>query len=157
VKFQFIILETKSPAWVEQARDEYVAKISGFVNFEIVRLKSPHVERDNSEVKRKKEADLILKHLDSRDHLVLFDEAGKSFKQSEDFAVQLSRVHESGKNRAIFVIGGPYGFSDDVKKRSQSTWSLSGLTLNHWVAQITALEQIYRGFTIIKGIPYHNR
>jgi 23S rRNA (pseudouridine1915-N3)-methyltransferase len=157
MKLKFLIFETKSPAWVNEARAEYAAKISAFQNFEVRALKSPSADRDDHEVKRRKEGELLLKQLDGRDLLILFDEAGKIFASSEDFAKQLGRHLESGKAQIVFVIGGPYGFSQDVRDRSQARWSLSPLTLNHWIAQLAALEQVYRGFTILKGIPYHNR
>lgn len=157
MKLKFLIFETKAPAWVEEARESYAAKIKPFLPIEVRTLKSPSNDRDNAEVKRAQEAKLLLAQLDDKDLLILFDEKGKSFPSSEDFAKQLSRVLESGKAHAVFCIGGPYGFADEVVQRSQYRWSLSGLTFNHWVAQVTALEQLYRGFTIVKGIPYHNR
>lgn len=157
MKLKLFIFETRAPGWVESARAEYATKIGGFAPFEVQTLKSPSAERDDAEVKRRKEAEILLKHLDDRDLLVLFDEQGKLAKSSEQFAQSLLRALESGKFRLVFCIGGPYGFADEIKTRSQMQWSLSPLTMNHWVAQLMALEQIYRGFTIIKGIPYHNR
>jgi 23S rRNA (pseudouridine1915-N3)-methyltransferase len=157
VKIQFLIFETKAPAWVEQARQEYAAKITPFVTFELQTLKSPNADRDSADVKRRREAEILLKHVDERDFLILFDEKGRVAKSSEDFAQNLTRVLESGKTRVLFCIGGPYGFSDEVKKRAQAQWSLSPLTMNHWMAQLMALEQVYRGFTILRGLPYHNR
>lgn len=158
MKFRLLILEGgKPPEWVTTARNEYAAKISPFVPFEVRLLKSPHADRDNASVKQKLEAELILRELGDKDFLVLFDEKGKLAKNSEDFSIQLKRVFESGKGCAVFCIGGPYGFSDEVRKRAQMLWSLSPLTMNHWIAGLTALEQIYRGFTILRGLPYHNR
>lgn len=157
MKVKFLILETKAPDWVNSARAEYVAKLKPFANFEFKSLKSPNADRDSADVKRKLEAELILKELGDKDMLILFDEKGKLAKTSEDFSTALSRVLESGKSNIVLCIGGPYGFSEEVKKRANSQWSLSPLTMNHWIASLMALEQIYRGFTIIKGIPYHNR
>jgi len=158
MKFRFLILEGgKPPAWVATARSDYASKISPFVPFEIKLLKSPNADRDSAEVKRKLEAELILRELGEKDMLVLFDERGKLAKTSEDFSVGMSRVLESGKTNVFFCIGGPYGFAEEVKKRAQVQWSLSPLTMNHWIAGLMALEQIYRGLTIIRGIPYHNR
>lgn len=157
MKLVLLIVEGKAPAWAETARGEYVQKISGFIPFEIKSLKSPSVDRDSSAVKTRKEAELILDQLDDKDFLVLFDEAGKLAKSSEEFSTALSRVLESGKSKIVFCIGGPYGFDESVRQRAQAKWSLSPLTMNHWIAGVTALEQIYRGFTILKGIPYHNR
>lgn len=158
MRLRLLILEGgKPPEWVATARAEYAAKISPFVPFEIKLLKSPNADRDSAEVKRKLEADLILRELDEKDMLVLFDERGKLGKNSEEFSATLGRVLESGKSNVFFCIGGPYGFSDEVRKRAQMQWSLSPLTMNHWIAGLMALEQIYRGMTIIKRIPYHNR
>jgi len=156
MKLTFLILEGKPPAWVESARRDYERKISPFIKFETKSLKSPSAERDSRDVKLKKEAELIFNQLDEKDMLVLFDEHGKLAKDSVDFAKTLSRVLESGKSRVVFCIGGPYGFAEAIHHRAASHWSLSPLTMNHWFAQLVALEQIYRGLTIIKGIPYHN-
>jgi 23S rRNA (pseudouridine1915-N3)-methyltransferase len=157
MKISFLILEGKPPEWVDSTRREYEAKISPFVKFEIKSLKSPSADRESRDVKLKKESEIILRQLDDKDMLVLFDEHGKLAKSSEEFAQMLSRTLESGKSHILFCIGGPYGFADEVYSRAQAKWSLSPLTMNHWLAQLTALEQIYRGLTILKGIPYHNR
>lgn len=157
MKLKFLVFETKAPSWLEEARAEYTVKISGFLPFEFQTLKSPSADRDQAEVKLKREAEVLLKYIDERDYVVLFDERGKQHANSEDFSKSLWRAVESGKSRVIFCIGGPFGFDESVKKRAQAKWSLSALTMNHWIAQAVALEQIYRGFTIVKGLPYHNR
>lgn len=157
MKIRFMAFESRPPAWVETARAEYVNKISPFVPFEFRSLKSPAAARDAADVKLRKEGELLLKQIDPKDQLILFDEAGRLAARSEVFAELLGRQLESGKATLVFCIGGPYGFSSEVKARSQARWSLSPLTFNHWLAQLAALEQMYRGLTILKGIPYHNR
>ena len=157
MKLRFCIFEHKPTPWVASAREDYITKLQAFAPFEIASLKTPAVERDSADVKLKKEADLLLKQIDDKDLLVLFDEGGRSFASSEEFAQHFGRLLESGKQRLVFCIGGPYGFDARVKARAQAQWSLSKLTFNHWLAQLVALEQIYRGWTIVKGIPYHNR
>ncbi len=157
MKITFLILEGKPPVWVEKARSDYEAKLKPFVNFTIRPLKSPSAERESAIEKSRKEGDLILKIIEDKDLLILFDEGGKTVASSEEFAKMVGRVIESGKANVYFVIGGPYGFSPEVRSRAQFTWSLSKLTMNHWVAQIAALEQQYRAMTLIRGIPYHNR
>lgn len=157
MKFHFIIFETKVPGWVSEGRDEFVKKIAGFLPIEVQTLKSPSFDRDQGDKKRLKEGELLLSKVADRDLLVLFDEHGKLAKTSEDFSAVLRCVLESGKQRVVFVIGGAYGFSEPVLKRADFKWSMSPLTMNHLVAQLMALEQIYRGLTLLKGIPYHNR
>ena len=157
MKLRFLIFETKAPGWVSEARSEYIAKISAFIPLECKSLKSPSADREQAETKRRQEAEILLDEIDDKDLVILFDEKGRIGKSSEDFADHLRRVVESGKQRVVFCIGGAYGFSDEVYRRADLKWSLSPLTLNHWLAQLAALEQIYRGFTILRGLPYHNR
>ncbi len=157
MKFKFVFLETKAPSWVNEARSEYQKKISPFVPLELRTLKSPSAERDERAIKRTKEGRLLLKEFEPKDLVILFDEKGKLARSSEEFSEKLNRVIQSAKSQAVFCIGGAYGFSDEVLARADERWSLSPLTLNHWLAQLAALEQIYRGLTILRGIPYHNR
>lgn len=157
MKICFYIFETKIPSWVADARAEYSTKLSPFSKFEIVSLKSPAADRDDAVVKLKKEAEILLKQISEKDFLVLFDENGKLAKNSEEFSKNLTRALETGKARLVFCIGGPYGFNEEVRQRADARWSLSPLTMNHWMAQLMALEQVYRGFMILKGLPYHNR
>ena len=72
------------------------------------------------------------------------------------FSEHLNRILGSGKKQVYFLIGGPYGVSDEIKKRASLKVNLSPFTLNHLVAQVVLLEQIYRGFMILKNLPYHN-
>ena len=157
MKLRFFIFEGKAPAWVTEARAEYLQKIMPYVPIELKSLKTPSAERDQADVKRRREGEMLLEQLEERDLVVLFDEQGKLGKTSEEFSQQLARVLECGKQRVVLCIGGAYGFSAEVYQRADIKWSLSPLTMNHWLAQLAALEQIYRGLTILKGVPYHNR
>ena len=157
MKSIFYSFETKSEPWVEEARAAYLKKISAFIPFEIEMLKSPPLARDDAESKKRAEAEKLLSLLRPTDLLVLFDEKGKMFTNSEAFASTFGKMLERSPARMVFLIGGAFGVDEAVRKRAQSTFSFSGLTFNHWVAQIVALEQIYRALTILKGLPYHNR
>jgi len=157
MKLRLLIFESKSPEWVEVARAEYAQKLKGFLPFEVELIKSPKMERESADLKRRKEAELLFKKLQPTQTLILFDEAGQLFRRSEEFSQNLLKQLETGKSEIVFCIGGAYGFDESVKARSQKRWSLSTLTMNHWVAQIMALEQLYRSMTILKSIPYHNR
>lgn len=157
MKIVFLSVETKSEAWVEEAKETYNTKLQGFFDFEIVHVKSPSIERDDASFKKRLEGEKVLKALKPGDKLVVFDEAGKNFASSEQFATQFQRLVEQSPQRIVFLIGGAFGVDDTVLAKAIARWSLSGLTMNHWIAQIVALEQIYRAATIIKKIPYHNR
>ncbi|MGE4130634.1 MAG: 23S rRNA (pseudouridine(1915)-N(3))-methyltransferase RlmH [Bdellovibrionales bacterium] len=157
MKARFLAFESKVPSWLKEARSEYVEKINPFVPLEWRGLKSPSTGRDQRDEKLRLEGEIWRKEITDKDLVILFDEGGKSFDSSEALARQLGRAMESGKSRILFCLGGAYGFDDATKARADHAWSLSKLTYNHWVAQICALEQLYRGFTILRGIPYHNR
>jgi 23S rRNA (pseudouridine1915-N3)-methyltransferase len=155
MKFVFAHLTTSSTDWSEGAVQFYSKKISPFVKIELQEIRVKKLSREDAGVKKRQESEDILKFLKPDDFLVLFDERGKALSSIE-FAKQIERVQNSGKQRVVFLIGGAYGVGDEVKKRAQLSIALSNFVLNHWVAQIVALEQIYRAFMINKNLPYHN-
>lgn len=156
MKARLIYIQSNREAWFQEALNLYLKKINGFVSFEIKALKAKGLDRSNFEEKKQKESDFLLKQLSAKDQVILFDEKGRRMSSSMEFSNQLIRCLESGKQNITFIIGGAYGVSDDLKQRADICISLSSLTMNHLVATVVSLEQIYRGFTIIKGIPYHN-
>jgi 23S rRNA (pseudouridine1915-N3)-methyltransferase len=103
---------------------------------------------------QEKEGLLLLKRVRPEDHLVLLDERGKEFS-SIDFAEHLNALG-SRVNHLLFVIGGPYGFSEAVYHRADESLALSRLTFSHQLVRIIFMEQLYRAFTILKGEPYHH-
>lgn len=155
MKIVFLTVETKSPGWLSEAKKVYQKKLSAFYSFEEIEIKSPQISRDDKLLKIKKEEEKILAKLTPQDFVVVFDESGKSYA-SIDFSKELQKRIERSPSRIVFLIGGAFGLSEELKKRAQWKVSLSEMTMNHWVAQLMALEQIYRAFTISKNIPYHN-
>ena len=125
----------------------YAKKIRHQISFDLVMIKSTKQSGKLAEQKRKAEADQILSQLSSRDQLILFDEKGRTFSGSKEFSQFLVRMIERSAN-LCFLIGGAYGVDEEVKKRAQQTIRLSDLTMNHHVALVTAMEQIYRGLSI---------
>lgn len=155
MRFVILNFQTSKDVWFQNANDGYLEKIQHFVPFEIKTLKAQINERDQKDVRVKKEGELLLSLLKPEDYLVLLDEAGQSLN-SMKFSETVNRILLSGKRQAYFLIGGPYGVSDEVKKRATLKITLSPFTMNHLVAQVVLLEQIYRSFTILKNLPYHN-
>lgn len=100
------------------------------------------------------EAILMLKRLKPSDYVVLLDERGKEYN-SISFAEHLNSL-EGRVNHLVFVIGGPYGFSEEVYQRAQARISLSKLTFSHQLVRVIFMEQLYRAYTILKGEPYHH-
>ncbi|TNE79957.1 MAG: 23S rRNA (pseudouridine(1915)-N(3))-methyltransferase RlmH [Bacteroidetes bacterium] len=102
-----------------------------------------------------KEGEAFLKKLDKRDFLVLLDENGK-VSSSVQFANQLEKWNIQGIDRLVFLIGGAYGFSDEVYDRANHKMSLSPMTFSHQMVRLIFLEQLYRACSINKGEPYHH-
>ena len=155
MKFVLYNLATAKEPWAEEAARLYLQKISYFTPFQIQTLKPKKSSRDESAQKQKEESELILSTLSSDDFVILFDERGKSF-DSIEFSKKIGSVLSSSKKRAVFIVGGAYGVSDEVRARAQLVVSLSPMVMNHLLAQTVALEQIYRAFMILKNLPYHN-
>jgi len=104
---------------------------------------------------KEKEGELILSKLQNTDQLILLDEKGKEFR-SLDFANFLQKKMNSGIKQMVLVIGGPYGFSETVYKKAMGKISLSKMTFSHQMIRLFIVEQLYRGFTILKNEPYHH-
>lgn len=103
---------------------------------------------------QEKEGQLILRRVKDGDYLVLLDERGKEYN-SIAFAEYLNGL-EGRISHLVFVIGGPYGFSENVYARADAQLSLSKLTFSHQLVRVLFMEQLYRAFTILKGEPYHH-
>ena len=155
MKFVFLHIQSSKEKWYEEASQAYVHKIKHFQSFEIVSLASKKLDRTDAAVKLRLESEMILDFLEPDDTLILFDEGGRNLK-SEMFADLVQKQLNSGKKRCVWLIGGAFGVTEEVKARAQFKITLAPFVLNHQVAQIVALEQIYRAFTILRGMPYHN-
>ncbi|MCH8535726.1 MAG: 23S rRNA (pseudouridine(1915)-N(3))-methyltransferase RlmH [Flavobacteriaceae bacterium] len=104
---------------------------------------------------KRKEGELILKEIDTSDFVVLLDENGKQFT-SRKFAEWVAKKQHLGSRKVVFVIGGPYGFDEALKKRSDDQIALSKMTFSHQMVRLFFIEQIYRAFSILHNLPYHH-
>lgn len=135
--------------------NDYVERISHYMPFDIITI--PELKNTKSiteEQQKEKEGELILKHIQPGDTLVLLDEHGKELRSIE-LANWLERKQQTCR-RLVFVIGGPYGFSKEVYDKANEKISLSKMTFSHQMVRLIFTEQIYRACTIIKGEPYHH-
>ena len=134
----------------------YTKRINHYVRFAITTLADIRNTRKLSESEQKRlEGEAILRLISDSDHLTLLDEHGAEYRSIE-FAEVLQRRMSSGVKRLVFVIGGPYGFSDAVYQRANSKISLSKMTFSHQIVRAIFTEQLYRAFTILKNEPYHH-
>ena len=134
---------------------DYAERIGHYMPFDMVIIPELKNTKSLSEEQQKTmEGELILKQLQPSDSLVLLDERGKELRSIE-LAKWLEQKQQTAR-RLVFVIGGPYGFSEAVYKRANEQLSLSKLTFSHQMVRLVFTEQIYRACTIIKGEPYHH-
>jgi len=114
------------------------------------------MQKKISEIQQKeKEGELILSKLQKTDHLILLDEKGQHFTSIE-FSKYLQKKMNMGLKRLVLVVGGPYGFSEAVYKKSIGKIALSKMTFSHQMIRLFIVEQLYRGFSILKNEPYHH-
>ena len=134
---------------------DYAERITHYMPFDIVTIPELKNTKSLSEEQQKTmEGELIMKQLQPSDTLVLLDEHGKELRSIE-LAKWLEQKQQTAR-RLVFVIGGPYGFSEAVYTRANEKLSLSKLTFSHQMVRLVFTEQIYRACTIIKGEPYHH-
>lgn len=136
--------------------EDYVERTKHYMTFDvevIPDLKS--TKKLSEEVQKEKEGELILKALQPGDHVVLLDEGGKEMR-SVEFAQYLRHKMNTLSKRLVFVIGGPYGFSQKVYQAATEKMSLSRMTFSHQMVRLIFVEQLYRGMSILAGNPYHH-
>ncbi|WP_034040574.1 23S rRNA (pseudouridine(1915)-N(3))-methyltransferase RlmH [Wocania ichthyoenteri] len=135
----------------------YTKRLSFYINFSLDIIPDIKNPKNLSETQQKqKEGALILGKLKTTDVLVLLDENGKQYN-SVSFSNYLQKHMNSGIKQLVFVIGGPYGFSEDVYKKANGKVSLSKMTFSHQMVRLFVIEQLYRSFTILRNEPYHHK
>jgi 23S rRNA (pseudouridine1915-N3)-methyltransferase len=137
--------------------NEYTKRLSFYVKFDLEIIPDIKNVKNLSEAQQKeKEGELILAKIGPTDQLILLDENGKTYS-SVGFSDYLQKKMNAGIKTLVFVIGGPYGFSETVYQKAQGKVSLSEMTFSHQMVRLFVIEQIYRGFTILKNEPYHHQ
>jgi len=142
-------------SYLQEGISDYQNRLKHYINFEEITL--PDIKNAKSlifaEIKRK-EGEQLLKLIDKSAFLILLDEKGKQ-SGSEEFAEFIRKSMNSGRD-IVLVIGGAFGFSEDVYNRANDKISLSKMTFSHQLVRLIFAEQLYRAMTIIKGEPYHH-
>ena len=135
---------------------KYVGRLGHYVSFEMKEIPDIRNRKTLSEeLQKKSESFLLLSQFQAGDYIILLDENGKQFT-SVEFSENIEKLMASGNKRIVFVIGGPYGFSQDVYAKANAKMSLSPMTFSHQMVRLIFVEQLYRAFTILKGEPYHH-
>jgi 23S rRNA (pseudouridine1915-N3)-methyltransferase len=134
----------------------YASRIKKYITFDILTIQDIKNTKSMPVPEQQlKEGQKILQLINDDDYVVLLDERGKELRTSE-FSSILEKTFFLPKKRLLFIIGGAWGFSEELYKRADYKLSLSKMTFPHQLVRLLFLEQLYRAFTIIKGEPYHH-
>ncbi|MDE6702452.1 MAG: 23S rRNA (pseudouridine(1915)-N(3))-methyltransferase RlmH [Muribaculaceae bacterium] len=156
MKVQLIAIGKMNDAPLVQAVEKYVKRLVHYIPFQFITIPDIKTTRAMTEQRqRDAEGALILSSVDSRDFVILLDERGKEFT-SREFAAYVDKKTLSLPGNLVFVIGGPYGFSQEVYDRANDKVSLSKMTFSHEMVRLFFVEQLYRAMTILRGEPYHH-
>ncbi|WP_047980165.1 23S rRNA (pseudouridine(1915)-N(3))-methyltransferase RlmH [Ornithinibacillus contaminans] len=144
--------------YLKQGIDEYLKRLTAYAKVDIIEVpdeKAPEnmSEAEMTEVKRK-EGERILSHISPDTYVITLEINGKMLT-SEQLSAKMDELATYGKSKVAFVIGGSLGISRAVQKRSDFALSFSKMTFPHQVMRLILLEQVYRGFRILRGEPYH--
>ena len=156
MKITLLTIGKTEDRYLNEGIDIYLKRLKHYVTFRILELPELKNTKSLSQEQQKiRESELIFKNIQSTDYVVLLDENGKEFS-SRGFSVFLNKKMVGGLQHLVFIVGGPYGFSDEVYSRSNDKISLSQMTFSHQMIRLLFTEQLYRAFTILKGEPYHH-
>jgi 23S rRNA (pseudouridine1915-N3)-methyltransferase len=157
VKIKLICVGKTGKKFLEEGEQEYVKRLRYYLTFDRIELPDVKQSRTLSEEQIKsREGEMIQARIQPGEKVFLLDEKGKEFN-SEQFAEFLQKQFNQGGQAIVFVIGGPYGFSDALYKSATGKISLSKMTFSHQMVRMFFVEQLYRSMTILRGEPYHHR
>lgn len=157
MNFELIVIGKTDSVEVARLVEEYKERVGHYVRFNIITIPDVRNTRSLSEAQQKKvEGDAILGKLQPSDYVVLMDERGREYT-SEEWAAWMQKRMAAGNKRLVFVIGGPYGFSQEVYDRADGLVALSKMTFSHQIVRAIFAEQLYRALTIINNEPYHHK
>lgn len=157
MKIKLVVVGKTEEDYLKEGVAVYEGRLKRYLPYENIVLPALKNAKNMSvPEQKKKEGEMILQAAASADTMILLDEGGKTYT-SVEFAQSLRQHMNSGIKNLIFVIGGPYGFSEDVYKRANGKLSLSKMTFSHQMVRLFFAEQLYRAMTILNNEPYHHQ
>ena len=157
MKIVLLTIGKTSEKYLIEGIAQYQNRLKHYTHFEMIEILNIKNAKNFSIAElMKKEGELILKQLERSDHLVILDDKGRD-STSLKFSEKLQNWMLSGKKRLVFVVGGAYGFSEQVYTRGNEKISLSKMTFSHQMVRLFFVEQIYRGYSILNNEPYHHQ
>ncbi|MCE1202342.1 MAG: 23S rRNA (pseudouridine(1915)-N(3))-methyltransferase RlmH [Bacteroidia bacterium] len=156
MKILLLMIGKTDASWLSEGLMHYEKRIRHYMPFELQVIPDLKNRKQLSEAEQKQaEAMLLMQALQATDELVLLDENGKQLT-SRAFAGFIEKMQLQSVKRLVFVIGGPYGFGEAVRKRANHMLSLSEMTFPHQLVRLIFIEQLYRACTILRNEPYHH-
>ncbi|MGM0480085.1 MAG: 23S rRNA (pseudouridine(1915)-N(3))-methyltransferase RlmH [Bacteroidota bacterium] len=156
MRIKLIVVGKDHQGFLSTGISEYAKRLNKYGKLDYIVVPDVRNARKKSTAEIKQEEGVaILKKIKPNDFVELLDEKGKTFT-SVQFARHLQKRFNRGGGALVFVIGGPYGFSQEVYQRADARLALSEMTFSHQMIRLFFVEQIYRAMTILKGEPYHH-
>lgn len=156
MKILLLQIDKTQDSYLNEGIDIYTKRLKNYCAFDIATINVPKAVRQRTHNEQKQEeAKLIMGAILPDDQLVLLDEKGKEYS-SVAFSNFIAQKQNASVKRLVFLIGGPFGFSDLIYNRANLKISLSQMTFSHQMVRVFFLEQLYRAYTILKGEKYHH-
>jgi 23S rRNA (pseudouridine1915-N3)-methyltransferase len=155
MKITLLVVGKTTDSHIQALLQDYQKRLGHYIPFSLTVIPElKNTKSLTSEQQKQAEGELILRNMTASTDMILLDERGKEFR-SVEFADYVQKKMSSGRD-LVFVVGGPYGFSEAVYQRANGQISLSQMTFSHQMVRLFLLEQIYRAMTILRGEPYHH-
>ena len=156
MKINLIVISKTDQKYMQEGVQEYLKRLTRYIQFELIEIPDlKNAKNMSTEEQKKKEGELIMQKIEKGSEIILLDDKGKDHT-SMQFSKLLQDKMNSGVKVLSFIIGGPYGFSEDIYAMAHSKFSLSRMTFSHQMVRLIFVEQLYRAFTILKNEPYHH-
>lgn len=156
MRITLIVVGKTEDKYLIEGIDKYLNRLKHYINFSLIVIPELKNTKNLSEAQQKsREGELILKQLTNADVVVILDEKGTKHS-SVSFSNYLNKQMIGSVQHLVFIIGGPYGFDEEVYKRANTSLALSEMTFSHQMVRLFFIEQLYRAFSILKGEPYHH-
>ncbi len=156
MKITLLVVGKTQTHYIKEGVTEYLERLAHFAD--VALLEVPDIKQASTlsprERSEREGALLLEKYITPKHFVALLDERGKEFS-SQEFAQWIDKRMQGGQDVAL-VVAGPYGANDALKARADTTISLSRMTFSHEMVRLFATEQLYRAFTILRGLPYHH-
>lgn len=156
MKIKLIVVGKTNKQYLNEGEKDYEKRLMHYCKFEEMIIPDVKNAKNISQNELKnKEGKLILKQISSSDEVIILDDKGKGYSSME-FSNLLNQTILRSVRNLVFIVGGAFGFSDEVYKRANTKLSLSKMTFSHQMVRLFFIEQIYRGYTILNNEPYHH-